>query len=114
MLRRSPGRPRLFADRVLTANERVRRHRARRREQLAQTASLTPSRNRTEGSGWVDSDVRVLRAVERLEVMLRALRGDLEHGPMILRRLTELEKLVRGDPGLAKAPRATRRRPLGA
>jgi hypothetical protein len=32
---------------------------------------------------------------------------------MILRRLTELEHLVRGDPGIAQAQNHTRRRPLG-
>jgi hypothetical protein len=45
--------------------------------------------------------------------MLRGLRRDLEHNPAILRRLTEIERLVRGDPGLAKAPHHTRQRPLG-
>jgi hypothetical protein len=55
----------------------------------------------------------MLAVVDRLEVMLRALRRDLEHGPAILRRLVELERLVRGDSGLTKAPHHTRRRPLG-
>jgi hypothetical protein len=32
---------------------------------------------------------------------------------MILRRLTELERLVRGDPGLAAVPKLTTRRLLG-
>jgi hypothetical protein len=36
-----------------------------------------------------------------------------EHGPLILRRLTELERLVRGDGGLTKPARHTRSRPLG-
>jgi hypothetical protein len=36
-----------------------------------------------------------------------------EYDEMILRRLVELEKLVRGDSGLAKPPRHTRSRPLG-
>jgi hypothetical protein len=36
-----------------------------------------------------------------------------EHGPLILRRLTELERLVRGDGGLTKPARHTRGRPLG-
>jgi len=47
--------------------------------------------------------------------MLAELRSLLraEHGAMILRRLTELERLVRGDPGLAQVPKATRCRPLG-
>jgi len=40
-------------------------------------------------------------------------RNEYESGPAILQRLTELERLVRGDPGLARVPRTTRRRPLG-
>ena len=36
-----------------------------------------------------------------------------EYDQMILRRLTEIERLVRGDPGLTKPPRHTRARPLG-
>jgi hypothetical protein len=110
----TPGRPRLFADRTLTVVERGRRHRARLREQRAQAALLAPSPGRAEGSRSADPDAQVLLAqVDRIEVMLRGLRRDLEHGPMILKRLTELERLVRGDPGLAKAPRYSRRRPLG-
>jgi hypothetical protein len=64
-------------------------------------------------------------ALGRIHEVLAGLRNDVqgmrqqrrdqgEHGPMILRRLTELERLVRGDPGLAQVPRSTRRRPLGA
>ena len=111
--RKASGRPRLFADRPLTSTERARRFKARKREQQRQVALLTPALSRAEGLGGSDSDVRVLQAVERLERMLRGLRGDLEHQPQILRRLTELERLVRGDPGLARVSRATRRRPLG-
>jgi hypothetical protein len=56
-----------------------------------------------------------LQAQDAVLAGLRQQRRDEgEHGPMILRRLTELERLVRGDPGLAQAPRSTRRRPLGA
>jgi hypothetical protein len=40
-------------------------------------------------------------------------RNEHESGPAILRRLVELERLVRGDPGLTKPPRHTRARPLG-
>jgi hypothetical protein len=40
-------------------------------------------------------------------------RNEHESGPAILRRLTELERLVRGNPGLGKPPRHTRARPLG-
>jgi hypothetical protein len=40
-------------------------------------------------------------------------RNEYESGPAILRRLVELERLVRGDPGLSKPPRHTRTRPLG-
>jgi hypothetical protein len=36
-----------------------------------------------------------------------------EYDQMILRWLTELERLVRGDGGLAKPPRHTKSRPLG-
>jgi len=64
-------------------------------------------------------------ALDRIHEVLAGLRSDVqgmrqqrrdqgEHGPMILRRLTELERLMRGDPGLAQVPRSTRRRPLGA
>src|SRR6516162_3232564 len=83
-----PGRPRVFADRTLTVAERGRRHRARVREQRAQAALLAPSPSRAEGRGNADSDARVLAQVDRIEVMLRGLRRDLEHGPMILKRLT--------------------------
>jgi len=68
---------------------------------------------------------RVLAALERIYAQLQAQdavlaglrqqrRDEGEHAPMILRRLTEIKRLMRNDPGLAKAPRATRRRPLGA
>jgi len=54
-----------------------------------------------------------VRATQReyTERVDRALR--IEHGEMILRRLTELERLVRGDQGLAEVSKHTRRRPLG-
>jgi hypothetical protein len=66
----------------------------------------------------------VLAGLDRIHALLQAQdavlsglrqrrRDEGEHGPMILRRLTELERLVRGDPGLAQVPRSTRRRPLG-
>jgi hypothetical protein len=62
----------------------------------------------------------VVRALEKIErkqeahdVALERLQRDDEHNPMILRRLTELERLMRGDPGLAKPTRHTRARPLG-
>ena len=103
----------MFADRTLTVAERGRRHRARLREQRAQAALLALSSGRAEGSGSADSNARVLAVVDRIEVMLRGLRRDLKHGPMILKRLTELERLVRGDPGLAKVPHHSRRRPAG-
>jgi hypothetical protein len=108
-----PGRPRLFADRTLTVAERGRRHRARVREQRAQAALLTPAQDHAEGSRSADSNARMLAVVDRLEVMLRGLRRDLEYTPAILRRLTEIERILRGDLGLAKAPHHTRRRPLG-
>jgi hypothetical protein len=108
-----PGRPRLFADRTLTVAERGRRHRARMREQRAAAALLVSSTARAESPRIADSDARVLVAVDRLEGMLRSLRRDLEHGPMILKRLTEIERAIRGDPGLARMPRHSRRRPLG-
>jgi hypothetical protein len=71
------------------------------------------------------ADPRVLAGLDRIYTLLQAQEGALaslrqqrrdesEHGPMILRRLTEIERVVRGDPGLAKVPRSTRRRPLGA
>jgi hypothetical protein len=40
-------------------------------------------------------------------------RNEFESGSAILRRLTELERLVRGDPSLTKPARLTRARPLG-
>jgi hypothetical protein len=49
-------------------------------------------------------------SIARLQHQRRA-EGD--HGPMILRRLTELERLVRGDCGLTRPLRHTRSRPLG-
>jgi len=71
------------------------------------------------------ADPRVLAGLDRIHALLQAQdavltslrqqrRDEGEHGPMILRRLTELGRLVRGDPGLAQVPRSTRRRPLGA
>ena len=49
----------------------------------------------------------------RIDRLAQQKRDAGEHGPMILRRLTELERLVRGDPGLAAVPKHTPRRPLG-
>jgi hypothetical protein len=58
--------------------------------------------------------VRALEGIQRTLERLQQQRHDgNEHGPLILRRLTEIERLVRGDPGLTKPPRHTRGRPLG-
>jgi hypothetical protein len=66
----------------------------------------------------------VVRALEGIQRTLETQGADIarlqqqrrdgnEHAPLILRRLIELERLVRGDPGLTKPPRHTRARPLG-
>jgi hypothetical protein len=47
-----------------------------------------------------------------LERLQRDRRGALEQTPLILRRLTALERLMRGG-DLHTPPRSTRRRPLG-
>jgi hypothetical protein len=71
-----------------------------------------------------ETTLEVLKALEQIQRALAAQdarfdrlaqqkRDAGEHGPMILRRLTELERLVRGDPGLAAVPKHTPRRPLG-
>jgi hypothetical protein len=105
---------RLLGDRPLTVTERVRRHRARQRERQAQQGGSIPALDCAGDIGRGDSAVRVLAALGRQEVLLRAVQRDLEHFPALLRRLTELERLVRGDPGLLRAPNHTRRHPLGA
>ena len=71
-----------------------------------------------------ETTIEVLKALEQIQHALKLQsermaglqqqkRDAGEHGPMILRRLTELERLVRGDPGLAAVPKHTPRRPLG-
>ena len=74
----------------------------------------------------VESDLRVLEALAGIRTLLEAQdaalaslrqqrRDEGEHGPMILRRLTDLEREVRGErQDIGRAPKATRRRPLGA
>jgi hypothetical protein len=37
----------------------------------------------------------------------------MEHGPLILRRLTEIERVLHQDRDMHRPPRASRRRPLG-
>ena len=93
--------------------ERARERLAKRDVDLVVGGAVAHQRPRVVQHAISDSNARVLAVVDRLEVMLRGLRRDLEHGPAILRRLTELERLVRGDPGLAKAPHHSRRRPAG-
>ena len=102
-------RTRLLGERPLPTTERVRRHRARKREERMR-AALVPVQDPAGSDESTGPHVQVLTAVGRLELMLASLRRDLEHGPMIQRRLTALERLVRGDPGLAKAPRHSRGR----
>ena len=59
--------------------------------------------------------IRTLMEAQATELarLQQQRRDGVEHGPMILRRLTELERLVRRDPGLTKPARHTRARPLG-
>jgi hypothetical protein len=70
------------------------------------------------------SDPKVLGALDRIHALLeghsaalavlqRQRRDQSEHGPMILRRLTDLERAVRGPiQDIGRMPRATRRHPL--
>jgi len=70
----------------------------------------------TTSRSWkaLDGIRSLLQAQEgRLDGLQKRHRDHGKHGPMILRRLTELERLVRGDPGLAQVAEVeTRRRPL--
>ena len=50
---------------------------------------------------------------EQIAEIRQHRRDERESGPLILRRLVELEKLVRGDPGLSRPARHSRARPLG-
>jgi hypothetical protein len=74
---------------------------------------------RSEARGEGESKTEVLRALARIERALSLQNARLaqatriEHGDRILRRLTELERLVRGG-DLHVPPRQSRRRPLGA
>ena len=56
-------------------------------------------------------------ALARIQRLLEGLqhqrRNEFEYGPAILKRLVSLERLVRGDPGLATVPKHAPRRPLG-
>ena len=110
--RAGPRRTRLVGDRPMTSTERVRAHRARLRERRARAVALAPPPDRVDASRGADLAVRILAALGRLEILLQMLCRDLEHSPRILRRLTEIERVLRGDPGLARMPRHTRRRPL--
>jgi hypothetical protein len=62
-------------------------------------------------------NVDVLVALAAIRNELAALRQErrevFETAPRILRRLTEIERLMRDDRGLVEVPRYTRRRPLG-
>jgi len=61
------------------------------------------------------SGIRTLIESQAAEIarLQQQRRADGEHGPMILKRLMQLERLVRGDAGLSKPLRHTRTRPLG-
>jgi hypothetical protein len=65
-----------------------------------------------------EANPEVLHTLDQIRRMLEAQDARLtrvlrvEHGPVILRRLTELERLVRGEAqDIGRAPRYTRRRP---
>ena len=114
--RRGAGRPPLFG-KAMTPHERVRRSRAMARERQG----LPPPSN---GPTAAESHGTVLRALDGIRALLEAQGGSLaalqqqrrDHGEIpaqVLRRLIELERLVRGDPGLTAPPKHTRRRPLG-
>jgi hypothetical protein len=72
----------------------------------------------------VEADPRVLEALAGIRALLEAQSASLatlqqqrrdqgEHAPMILRRLTDLERAIRGhQQDIGRAPRATRRYPL--
>ena len=111
--RAGPRRTRLVGDRPMTSTERVRAHRARLRERRARAVALAPPPDRVDALRGTDLDVRVVAALGRLEILLQMLCRDLEHSPRILRRLTEIERVLRGDPGLVRVPKHTRHRPLG-
>jgi len=49
-----------------------------------------------------------------LELLRQTRRDAFEHAPLILKRLTEIERVLRvNDHDLHRPPRASRRRPLG-
>jgi hypothetical protein len=71
----------------------------------------------------VKADPRVLEALAGIRALLEAQSASLaalqqqrrdqgEHAPMILRRLTDLERTIRGH-DISRMPRLTRRQPLG-
>jgi hypothetical protein len=117
--RRGAGRPPIFV-KAMTPTERVRRSRAMAKERQGQPLPGGPG----NGPTAAESHDRVLQALDGIRVLLEVQGGSLaalqqqrrdqgEIPVQILRRLTELERLVRGDPGLAAPPKHTRRRPLG-
>jgi AcrR family transcriptional regulator len=74
-------------------------------------AAGTPTREVLDAVTGIETQMRLQNA--RLAKLEQQRQTEREHGPIILRKLTELERLVRGDPGLARAPTASRRQPLG-
>jgi len=82
---------------------RVREAIAAQSEQLAiQREELTLSRE------------EIFEQRQTLERLRQARRDAFEHAPLILRRLTELERILRGNShDLHRPLRAPRRRPLG-
>jgi hypothetical protein len=70
-----------------------------------------PTREVLDAVTGIETQIRLQNA--RLAKLEQQRQAEREHGPIILRKLTELERLVRGDPGLARAPRPSRRQPLG-
>ena len=60
---------------------------------------------------------RIRGALEVQNVILTRLHQQrqyaMEHGPLILRRLTEIERVLHQDRDMHWPPRASRRRPLG-
>jgi predicted transcriptional regulator len=85
--------------------------RARRRVLSTVPADRRRTREILDAVNGIETQIRLQNA--RLAKIEHQRQAEREHGPIILRKLTELERLVRADPGLARAPRPSRRQPLG-
>jgi hypothetical protein len=102
--------------RVKTHAERQAAYRARKAAEVAAMKAALSSRDPAPTAPTAPEVLQALteirRAIQAFDNRVAQMQRE-EHGPMILRRLTALERAILGN-DIGQPPRHTRRRPLGS